>query len=163
MESPSHYEAPAVPVSILALIESVVQLSQIYALSSVQLSPNRVREDYSYDIMDVFPVFQVSPEIDGYIPATSPVMPPVSREFNDFSGHSGSGLSATGSDSLMGGPVMSRSLIEQATDLSRLSPPLIQLPDDLLRLPLPVSLRPQSSPGRQSPVEPLVDSSRMDC
>ena len=46
VESPSHYEAPAVPVIISPLVESVVQLSQISALSSVQMSPNRVREDY---------------------------------------------------------------------------------------------------------------------
>ena len=62
VESPSHYEAPAVPVNISGLVESVVQLSQIYALSSLQLSHNRVREDYAYDTMDVFPVFQVSPQ-----------------------------------------------------------------------------------------------------
>ena len=47
VESPSHYEAAAVPVDISALIESVVKLSHISTLSSVQLSPNRVREDYS--------------------------------------------------------------------------------------------------------------------
>ena len=45
MELPAHYEAPAVPVNISELVESAVKLSQIYALSSVQLSPNRVRED----------------------------------------------------------------------------------------------------------------------
>ena len=50
------------PVNISAQIESVVQLSQISAFSSVQLSPNRVREDYTYDTVDVFPVFQVSPD-----------------------------------------------------------------------------------------------------
>ena len=60
VESPSHYEAPAVPIRISALVESVVQLSQISALSSVQRSPNRVREDYTYDTVYVFPVFQVS-------------------------------------------------------------------------------------------------------
>ena len=35
VESPSHYEAPAVPISITALVESVVHWSQISALSSV--------------------------------------------------------------------------------------------------------------------------------
>ena len=34
VESPSHFEAPAVSVNISALVESVVQLSQISALSS---------------------------------------------------------------------------------------------------------------------------------
>ena len=128
----------------------------------MQLSPKRVREDFSYDTMDVFPVFQVSPEIDGYLPATSPVTPPVSRELPTSPATLGSDSllpEVTGSlDSLIGDPVMSRSLIEQATNLSRLSPPLIPLPDDLLLLPLPVPLRPQSSPGCQSPVEPFPRS-----
>ena len=138
------------PVNISALAESVVQLCQISALSSVQLSPNRVRDDYVYDTMDMFLVFQVSPEIDGYLPATSLVTPPVSGELQTSPATSCSDSlppGATGSlDSLIRGPVISRSLIEQATDLSRLSPPLIPLPDDLLLLPMPVPLRPQSSP-----------------
>ena len=62
VESPSHYEVPTVPINISALVESVVQLSQISALSSVPMSPNRVCEDYTYDTVDVFPVFQVSPD-----------------------------------------------------------------------------------------------------
>ena len=45
-------------------------------LSSVQLSPNRMREDYTYDNVDVFPVFQVSTDTAKYLPATSPVTPP---------------------------------------------------------------------------------------
>ena len=104
--------------------------------------------------MDVFPVFQVSPEIDGYLPTSPAIL-----------GQDSLPLGASGSlDSLTGGPVMTRSLVEQATDLLQLSPPLIPLPYDLLLLPLPVPLRPQSSPGYQSPMEPLasVDSSRMD-
>ena len=129
-------------VVVQSLVESVVQLSQVSAISSVQ-SPNRVHEDYVYDTMDVFPVFQVSPEIDGYLPGTSPVTPPVSRELPTSPATLGSDTlppRTTGSlDSLIGGPAMSRSLIEQATVLSRLSPPLISLPDDLLLLPLPVS------------------------
>ena len=67
------------PVNISALVDSVVQLSQISALPSVQLSPNRACEDYSFDTLDVFPIFQVSPETDGYLPATSPVTPPDPR------------------------------------------------------------------------------------
>ena len=35
VESPSHYEVPAMPVNISAFVESVVQLSQISALSPV--------------------------------------------------------------------------------------------------------------------------------
>ena len=160
VESPSHYEVQAVPVIISAFVESVVQLSQMSALSSVQLSPNRVRKNDIYVTMNVFPVFQVSSEIDNYLPATSPVTLPVSGElptspatlFSDSLPPGATGLL----DSLIGGPVMSRSLIEQATDLSRFLPPLIPLPDDLLLLPMLVPLRPSSSPERQSPVEPVT-------
>ena len=47
--------------------------------------------------------------------------------------------------------------------MSRLSPPLIPFPDDLL-LPMPVPMPPPPSPARQSPREPLasVVSSLMD-
>ena len=63
--------------------DRVVQLlplqSQVSALSSVQFSPNRVREEFSYDTMVVFPIFQVSQEADGYFPDTSPVTSPDAR------------------------------------------------------------------------------------
>ena len=49
-------------------------------------------------------------------------------------------------DSLLGYDL---SLLDQATDLSRLSPPLLRLPDDLLLLPTPVSR--STSPVCQSP------------
>ena len=45
VELPSHYEALTVPVDVSALLDSVAQMSQLSALSSVQLSPNRVCED----------------------------------------------------------------------------------------------------------------------
>ena len=45
-------------------------------LSSVQLYSNRVREDYDFDTMDVFPVFPVSPRNDGYFPGVSPISSP---------------------------------------------------------------------------------------
>ena len=66
-------------INISALVESVVQLSQISALSSIPMSPNRVCEDYTYYTVDVFPVFQVSPDDMQYLPATSPVTPPASE------------------------------------------------------------------------------------
>ena len=121
VEFPSHYEAPAVPVTISALMESVVQLSHISALSSVQLSPNRVREDYIYETVDVSPMFQVSRDTAEYLPATSPVTPldsgslptsPIPPDPDPLP------PGATGSfDSLLG----CQGLIEQAPDLSRLS------------------------------------------
>ena len=75
----------------------------------MQLSHNRVHVDYVYDTMDVFPVFQVSLEIDGYLPAMSQVTPPVSGELPTSLATLGSDSlppGATGSlDSLIGGPV----------------------------------------------------------
>ena len=68
--------APAVPITISALVESVVQLSQISALSFVPMSANRVRVAYTYDTLDVFPVFQVSLDATEYLLTTSPVTPP---------------------------------------------------------------------------------------
>ena len=47
-------------------VNRVVQLSQISAQSSVPMSPNRVCEDYTYDTVDVFPVFQVSQDATEY-------------------------------------------------------------------------------------------------
>ena len=77
VDSPTEYEAPVGPLDVSPAADRVVQLlplqSQVSVLSSFQLSPNRVREDFSYDAMDVFPVFQVSQEADGYFPDTSPV------------------------------------------------------------------------------------------
>ena len=55
LESPSHYETPTMPIAISALIDSVAGMSQMSALSFVQLSPNRVREDCTSKTPDVFP------------------------------------------------------------------------------------------------------------
>ena len=52
-----------------------MQSSQFLGLSSVQLSPNRVCEDHSCEIVDVFPVYQASSDTTGYLPAMSPVAP----------------------------------------------------------------------------------------
>ena len=52
--SPSHFPAPAEPLS---------------AVSSVLISPNRVQEDVS---SDVYPIYEVSPDTTGYVPSTAP-------------------------------------------------------------------------------------------
>ena len=100
------------------------------------MSPNQVSEDYTYDTVDVFPVFHVFPDAAEYLPATSPVTPPESESLPtllippDPPG-------ATGPfDSILD----CQSLIEQATDLSQLSTPLIPLPDDLILLPMLVPM-----------------------
>ena len=100
-------------------------------------------------------MFQVSPDTAEYLPATSPVTPPVTGSLP---------TSPTPPDTDSLPPGCDLSLIEQATDLSRLSPPLIPLPDGLLLLPTPVPMVTSPSPVRQSPREPLasVVSSPMD-
>ena len=136
-------------------IDRVAQLSQVSGLSSVQLSPNRVCEDYLYDTLDVFLLFQVSPEADGYCHDTSQVTPPEPQNLPtspDTLAHGS--LPRESLDSFVGSPVTSLSLTEHTADLSLLPDLLISLPDEMLLLPMPV-------PGRQSPGESLasVDSS----
>ena len=75
VESPSLYDALAEPLDMSTVVDRVAQLSQSSGLSSVQLSPNRVCEDYMYNTLDVFPLFQVSPETEEYFTNTSPSRP----------------------------------------------------------------------------------------
>ena len=63
VESPSHYTTPDEPV-------------MLSATSSVLISPNRVLEDCVSVTLDAYPVFEVSPDTTGYVPATPPVPPP---------------------------------------------------------------------------------------
>ena len=58
VESPSHYPAPAEPIKLSAVF-------------SVLISPNRVREDCSSVLLDVYLV-EVSPDTTGYVPSTVP-------------------------------------------------------------------------------------------
>ena len=78
------------------------------------------------------------------------------RHRSRHSGHTGPGLSAT--EERLGCSTVSSGVGSLS---NRQQTPFIPLPDDLLLPPLPVPLRLQSSPGCQSPVEP-VDSSLMD-
>ena len=59
VESPSHYPALAEPV-------------ELSAVSSVLISPNRDREDCSSVSLDVYPVYEVSPDTTGCVPSTAP-------------------------------------------------------------------------------------------
>ena len=52
------------------------QESQVSQWSSVQLSPNRVREYYDFDTLDVLPMYAVSPRNYGYFPSVSPISSP---------------------------------------------------------------------------------------
>ena len=88
-------------------------------------------EDYTHNTLDVFPVFQVSPDDEGYYTDTSSVTPPDLRNLPkspDTLAHGSLPLEATGSlDSFVGSPVTSMSLTEDAADLSLLPDPLILL------------------------------------
>ena len=103
------------------------QESQVSQLSSVQLSPNRVRLDFDMDTLDVFPVFPVSPKTDGYLPLISHVSSPGSPA-------AGSLLDevALSRDSTIGSLATSLSITDHAANLQLLSPPLIPLPDTVL-------------------------------
>ena len=137
---------------------------QVSAVSSVQWSPNRVREDFTYDTMDSFPVFQVSQDNVRYLQKTSPVTSPDSR--NIPGAPDSLPNEATGSlDSIVGSPVTSLSLTDFAADLSILSAPLIPLPGELLLLPvsLPGSAAWESL-GSLPPLGPITsaDTSQVD-
>ena len=59
IESPMSYEAPVGSVDVCPAADRVGTLlpqeSQVSQFSSVQLSPNRVREDFDFDTRYVFP------------------------------------------------------------------------------------------------------------
>ena len=114
--------------------DRVVQVSQLPQLSSVQLSSNRVREDYDFDIMDVFPVFPVSPRND------SSLLNKATRLF----------------DSNVGSPVTSLSITDYAADLTLLSEPLILLPEVMLFQPAPAPVLPHTYTGCQPSLAPAL-------
>ena len=161
VESPTKYEATVGFMDVSPAADGVVQIlplqSQVSVLSSVQLSPNRVRENVTYDTLDIFPVFQDNPR---YFDDTSPVMSPDSRNIPSSPvALAPSSLSneVTGLfDSIVGSPVVSLSITDFAVDLTLLSESLMPLPDELLLLPLPVPVRPQVSPGGQPPLGPIA-------
>ena len=111
------------------------------------MSPNRVCEDYTYDTVDVFPVFQISPDATEYLPATSPVTPPDSERLPTSPNPPDPDCLPPGATGLYDCIIDWQSLIKQATDLSR---PLIPLLDDLILLPMSVPIPPSPSPGHSS-------------
>ena len=62
VESPSHYPVPTEPVVLSAV-------------SSTPVSLSRVREERSSGTLDMFPVYEASPDTSCYVKATSPVTP----------------------------------------------------------------------------------------
>ena len=82
VESPTSYDAPVLPLEISPVADHLATLnpqeSQVSRLSSVPLSPNRVCDDLN--MLDVFPVFTVSPMTNRYLPCVSPVSSPSSPD-----------------------------------------------------------------------------------
>ena len=91
-------DAPAEPLAVSTVVDGVAQLSQVSGLSLVQLSPNRVCEDFfTYSSLDVFPLFQVSPEAEGnigYVTGYATESPKLTK----ITGHTGSWLFTAGGD-----------------------------------------------------------------
>ena len=127
VESPSHYPAPA----------ETVELS---AVSSVLISPSRVREDCSSVSLDVYPVYEVSPDTMGCVPSTAPRGTYI---VHSLVASVGSGVSPSS-----GGGVLAcdLSLLDRGTDLSFVAIPLFPLPAGMLLVPLLPSDQPSTSP-----------------
>ena len=140
-------------MNILSLIEWVLQLSQLSGLSSVQLC-------LMFIPVDVFPVYQVSPNTTEYY-QTSLVMPPVSESSPTSPVHPGPDSLLPGATESFDSLVECQSLLEQDPDLSCLSPPLVPPAVDLLLFPLPVPMPPQRlpvGPLLEEPLESAVSS-----
>ena len=74
VEQPMSYEAPVGFKDECPTADLAGPLPpQEFQVSSVQLSPNQVREDYDFDTMDGFPMYVVSPRNEGYFPSVSPI------------------------------------------------------------------------------------------
>ena len=143
--SPLHYPTPATPV-------------ELSAVSSVLISPNRVRKDCSSGSLDADPVFEVSPDTAGLVHTTVPTAP----EPCDVS------LTPTGAESCL--PLMldgtmsyNLNLVDPGSDVSLVTIPIYPLPAGIVLMPGPPSDQPSSSPIRSSRREhrsPAVSSSR---
>ena len=131
IESPTPYDTPVADLDMASVVAQLEtrnpQESQVSHLSSVQLSPNRVSEDFDLGTLDVFPVFAVFTETNEYIPRISPVLSPGSLVAPAV----GPLLDeVTGSfHSTIGSPATFLSMTNHATYLHLLSDPLISLPD----------------------------------
>ena len=113
--------------------------------------PNWVQEDCSSATLDVYPVYKVSPDTTGYIPANTPVTPPSSEVLLPPPDPESLPLGAL--VSLNGVVACDITLVDHNTDLSL---PLLPLPDGLLIVPVTASEQPSTSTERPSPREPLL-------
>ena len=135
VESQSHYPAPADPVVLSAV-------------SSMLISHNRVLEDCSSVTLDVYPVYEMSPDTTDYLPASAPVTPPAYEV----------SLPPPALESLPPGAPLSLSgvvacditLLDRSVYLSHLAISLFPLPDGMLLVPVMASDQPFTSTERPS-------------
>ena len=140
MESPSRYLEPVVPS-----VNSAVS-------SSVRVSSVQDREVSSAVTIDVFPVYELSPDTSYYVPETSPVTPLSSEGLLPPLDPESLPLGAPASlNSLL---VNDITLLDCDADLSLLGVPLLPLPDDLQLLPDIAPERRPVSDSRPLPSEP---------
>ena len=110
------------------------------------------REVNSAATLDVFPVYERSPDTSYYVPVTSPVTPLSSEGVLPLLDPESLSLGATASlDSLLENDII---FLDRDVDLSLLAVPLLPLPDDLQLLPdIALERRPVSD-SRPLPPEP---------
>ena len=124
VESPSHYPAPDKP-------------AELSAVSSVLISPNRVREDCLSVSLDLYPVYVVSLDTTGYVPPTAVSLPPSDPE----------SLPPVTMDGVL---ACDLNLLDREPDLSLLNIPLLTLPAGMLLVPVLPSDQPSASPESPS-------------
>ena len=127
--SPSRYLAPAVPDVASAASATRVSPSPVWAVHS-----------HSPRTIDVFPTYEMCPEISCYEPTTSPVTSalPVNSDY----------VSPVGPASMDNFLAGDRSLMDGDSDLPLLPLPLLPLPDHCILPPWPVD---GSSPADADP------------
>ena len=119
MESPSRYLDPAVP-SVHSAVSSYVRVSS-----------GQDREVSFAATLDVFPVYEQSPDMSYYVSATSPVTP-LSSELPLLDPESLPLRAPASLDRLVTNDI---TLLDHDADLSLLAVPLLPLPDDRQLLP----------------------------
>ena len=98
--------------------------------------------------LDVYPVYEVSPDSTGYVPVTTPVTPPSSEVL--LLPPAPESLPPGAPVSLNGVVACDITLLNRSADLSLLAIPLLPLPDGMLLVPVMASDQPSTSTVRPS-------------
>ena len=123
--------ASVVPSDISPIVARFMPLnpqeSQVSHLSSVQLSPNRVRSNFEIDTVDLDPLFTMSPRSAGDLLLISSPDSPLSCALSDV--HSWTNKASASVDSGRESPATSMSINNRTGELQLMMPPLIPLPE----------------------------------